>query len=98
MVTAQSLFVEPGHVDEPQAVQEYAEVLSQVAAQRRPIIVRRNGTDLAAVISLEHLELFQDLLARQEAERLAGRLDWDRLVKTSPPPQSWFEGDEPKPF
>jgi PHD/YefM family antitoxin component YafN of YafNO toxin-antitoxin module len=88
----------PGHVDEPQAAQEYAEVLSRVAADRKPIIVRRDGADLAAVVPLEYLELLQDMLARQEAAQLFAQLDWERLLKTSRPPQSWFEGDEPKPF
>jgi PHD/YefM family antitoxin component YafN of YafNO toxin-antitoxin module len=92
------LLAEPGRVDEPEAVQAYSQVLTQVASEHRPVIVRRNGADLAAVIPLEHLQLLQDLLARQEAERLAGQLDWDHLVKTSPPPQSWFDGEEPKPF
>ena len=97
-MTVPSLLEEPGRVDEPQAVEAYADVLSQVVAAGRPVIVRRNGEDLAAVIPLEHLELLQDLLARQEGERMASQLDWDRLVKTSPPPQAWFDGDEPKPF
>jgi len=78
--------LEPGRVDEPRAAEEYSDVLTQVAADHRPVIVRRNGADLAAVIPLEHLELLQDLLARQEAERMVAQLDWDRLVKTSPPP------------
>jgi prevent-host-death family protein len=98
-MTAPSQLVEPGRVDEPRAAREYSEVLAQVLTQvaldHRPIIVRRNGTDLAAVIPLDHFELLQDLLARLEAERLAGQLDFDQLVKTSPPPQSWFHGDEP---
>jgi prevent-host-death family protein len=94
----QSLLAEPGRVDEPQGAEEYSEVLTHVASERRPVIVRRNGADLAAVIPLKHLELLQELLARQEAERLASQLDWDQLVKTAPPPQSWFDGDEPKPF
>ncbi|HEY7155123.1 MAG TPA: hypothetical protein VH575_14260 [Gemmataceae bacterium] len=88
----------PGHVDEPQAAQDYAEVLSRVAADRKPVIVRRDGADLAAVVPLEYLELLQDMLARQEAQQLIAQLDWERLIKTSPPPQSWFDGDEPKPF
>ncbi len=58
----------PGHVDEPQASEEYADVLSRVAADRRPVIVRRGGADLAAVVPLEYLELLQDVLARQEAD------------------------------
>lgn len=88
----------PDHVDEPQAAPEYADVLSRVAAGRKPVIVRRDGADLAAVVPLDYLELLQDLLARQEAQQLLTELDWERLLKTSPPPQSWFEGDEPQPF
>jgi hypothetical protein len=69
-----------------------------VAAERQPVIVRRGGTDLAAVVPLEYLELLQDILARQEAEQLAKQIDRDRVVKASPPPQHWFDGEEPKPF
>jgi putative addiction module component (TIGR02574 family) len=39
-----------------------------------------------------------DGLARQEAERLASQMDWDRLVEAFRPPQKWFDGDEPKVF
>ncbi len=85
-------------VDEPQAAQDYSKVLTRVAADHRPVIVRRNGSDLAAIIPLEHLELVQEILGRQEVERLAAQIDWDRLVKTNRPPQEWFDGDEPKPF
>lgn len=88
----------PDHVDEPQAAPEYAEVLSRVATDRKPVIVRRDGADLAAVVPLEYLHLLQDVLARREAEQISAQLDWDRLVRTSPPPQSWFDEDEPKPF
>jgi prevent-host-death family protein len=88
----------PRHVNEPQTAQDYADVLNRVVADQRPVIVRRAGEDLAAVIPLEYLELLQDLVARQEAERLAAQADWDRLIKQSPPPQAWFDGDEPKPF
>jgi PHD/YefM family antitoxin component YafN of YafNO toxin-antitoxin module len=88
----------PDHLEEPQAAQEYAEVLSRVAADRRPVIVRRSGADLAAIVPLEYLQLVQDMLARQEAQQLLAQLDWERLLKTSSPPQSWFDGDEPQPF
>jgi len=47
-MTVPSLLEEPGRVDEPQAAQEYAAVLTQVVAAGRPVIVRRNGEDLAA--------------------------------------------------
>ena len=93
-----SLVDEPGRVDEPRAAQEYSDVLTQVAAERRPVIVRRNGEDLAAVIPLEFLELVREVLAGQEAERLAAQIDWDRARKALRPPQEWFDGDEPKPF
>src|SRR5437870_8539295 len=98
MMPVPATLLEPGRVDEPRAAEEYSDVLTQVACDHKPVIVRRNGADLAAVIPLEHLELLQDLLARQEAERLASQVDWDQLVKKSPPPQGWFDGDEPKPF
>jgi prevent-host-death family protein len=72
-------------------------VLTRVAADRRPVIVRRNGTDLAAVVPLEHLELLQEVIARQEVERLAAAIDWDRAVQTLRPPQHWFDDDD-NPF
>jgi prevent-host-death family protein len=97
-MTAPSLLNDPVRVDEPQAVQGYAEVLSRVAAEGRPVIVRRHGEELAAVISLEHLELVREVLAREEVERLAGQIDWEKARKALRPPQEWFEGDEPKPF
>lgn len=97
-MTRQPILIEPEHVDEPQKVQEYAEVLSRVASKRQPVIVRRGGADFAAVIALEHLELLQGLFAQQEAERIASEMDWAQLAEVSPPPLQWFEGDEPKPF
>lgn len=97
-MTVPSLLEEPGRVDEPREAREYAEVLSQVAAAGRPVIVRRNGADLAAVIPLEHLELVREVLAQREVERLAAQIDWERARKALRPPQEWFDGEEPKPF
>ncbi|HEV3255386.1 MAG TPA: hypothetical protein VG013_00770 [Gemmataceae bacterium] len=97
-MTVPSLLDEPARVDEPRVVQDYSDVLTQVAAKRRPVIVRRNGEDLAAVIPLEHLELVREILAQQQVERLAAQIDWDRARKSLRPPQEWFDGDEPKPF
>jgi hypothetical protein len=88
----------PSRVDEPQQAQEYADVISKVAIEHHAVIVRRGGADLAAIIPLEYLEFLLDALAMQEAERISGKLDWDRLVKANPPPQAWFDRDEPKPF
>ena len=93
----ESLLPEPGRIDEPRAAEQYADVLSQVATERRPVIVRRNGEDLAAVIPLEDLQLVREVLARQEAEKLAAQIDWDQAVKTRRPPQSWFD-DTDNPF
>jgi prevent-host-death family protein len=89
------LIPEPGRVEEPTAPQEYAEVLSRVATDGRPVIVRRNGADLAAVIPLEWMELLQDALARREAERLAAQIDREGVVKKHRPPQEWFDDDDP---
>jgi prevent-host-death family protein len=97
-MTIQPFLTEPGHVDEPREAREFSDVLSRVASDHQPIIVRRNGEDLAAVIPLEHLELLREVLARQDVEKLAAQIDWDRLVKIHPPAQDWFDGEEPKPF
>jgi prevent-host-death family protein len=85
-------------VDEPEAAREYSEVLTRVATEHRPMIVRRNGEDLAAVIPLEHLEMIREVLAQQDVEKLVAQIDWERARKTLRPPQEWFDGDEPKPF
>jgi hypothetical protein len=85
-------------VDEPQAAQEYAAVLSQVVAAGRPVIVRRIGEDLAAVVSLEHLELVREILAHQEVERSAAEIDWSRAREIHRPPQSWFDDERDNPF
>ncbi len=97
-MTRRPLLTEPEHVDEPHRGQEYADILSQVASTRQPVIIRRRGADFAVVIALEHLELLQELLAQQAAESLASQMDWTQLAKMSPPPSKWFAGDEPKPF
>ena len=93
-----TLLSEPDRVDEPRQVQDYRGLASRVAATRRPVIVRRGGAGVAAVIPVEHLELLLELLARREAERRTAEIDWRRLAHVSPPPRQWFEGDEPKPF
>src|SRR5436305_14363364 len=97
-MTVPSLLDEPSRVDEPQAAPEYSDVLTRVAAEHRPVIVRRNGEDLAAVIPLEHLELVREVLARQEVALLAAQIDWARARHLLRPPQGWFDGEEPKPF
>jgi prevent-host-death family protein len=96
-----SLLEEPGRVDEPQAAQEYAAVLTRVVAEGQPVIVRREGRDLAAVIPLEHLELLRELqrerLAYEEVEGLAAAVDWTGS-KALRPPQSWFDDEGDNPF
>jgi antitoxin (DNA-binding transcriptional repressor) of toxin-antitoxin stability system len=89
---------EPTHVDEPREVKEYADVITRVAAEGQAIVVRRAGADVAVVVPLAYFELIREAMAREEAERLTKTIDWKGLAKTSPPPQSWFDGDEPKPF
>jgi hypothetical protein len=96
-----SLLEEPGRVDEPQGAQEYAAVLTRVVAAGRPLIVRRNGQDLAAVIPLEHLELLRELqrehLAQQQVEKAAAAVDWSRSGAHRPP-RSWFDDEGDNPF
>ncbi len=62
------------------------------------MVVRRNGEDVAAIVPLECLEFLREEIARQELERLTKTINWKALAKTSPPPQAWFDRDEPKPF
>ena len=57
---AKVLLEEPGRVDEPMVVQGYADVLSEVAIAGRPLVVRRNGEDLVAVIPLEQIGAVRD--------------------------------------
>ena len=75
------LLTEPSRVDEPAAAREYSDVLSQVASDGRPVIVRRNGEDLAAIVPLEHLELVREVLVKQNAhwpEPNLGLAQWRR--------------------
>jgi PHD/YefM family antitoxin component YafN of YafNO toxin-antitoxin module len=85
-------------VHEPQTAQEYAAVLTQVVAAGRPVIVRRNGEDLAAVVPLEHLELVREILAHQQVERAAAEIEWSRAREVPRPPQSWFDDEQDNPF
>ncbi len=96
-MTVQSMLPEPGRVNEPQAAQEYSNILSQVVAEGKPVIVRRNGEDLAAVIPLEFLQLLREVLARGEVEKHASQIDWSRVPKSIRPPQEWFD-DSDNPF
>ena len=80
-----TLLSEPDHVDEPQQVQEYWGLVSRVAATQHPVIVRRGGADVAAVVSVEHLELLRELLAQQDAEQRASQVDWAQVAQVSPP-------------
>ena len=96
-MTVRSLLTEPGRVDEPRASREYADMLSRVAAEGKPVIIRRNGADLAAVIPVQHLELVREVLARDEVEKLAQQIDWERTRQTLRPPQWWFD-DTDNPF
>ena len=84
-------------VDEPHEFQDYADVVTRVASERQVVVIRRDGTDLAVVIPVEYFDLLQEAIAREEAERLTKTIDWKGLAKTSPPPQSWFDREEPKP-
>ena len=96
-MSVQSLLTEPGRVDEPRVAQEYSDMLSRVVAQGKPVIVCRDGADLAAVIPLEDLETVREILARQHVEKLATQIDWDRARQPLRPPQEWLD-DSDNPF
>ena len=92
------LVEEPGRVDEPHAAKEYADVLSSVVAHGRPVIVRRNGEDIAAIIPVEQLRLVRETLAQHEAEKSAANIDWESTRPIPGPPQSWFDDENDNPF
>jgi len=97
MVTAGSL-AEPIRIDEPRATPEFSDALDRVAADARPLILQRNGQDIAAVITVDQLKLLMDALSREHAECVANKIDWSDYVASHAPPQSWFDAEEPKPF
>jgi hypothetical protein len=43
------------------------------------------------------LDFVQEILARQEVERLAAEIDWKRAPKKLWPPQLWFDAED-NPF
>lgn len=88
----------PRRIDEPREAALFSQVISDVAANQRSVIVQRNGTDIAAVIPFEYLELLQEALAAREVEKLSRETDWKKVVAARPFPQEWFDRDEPKPF
>lgn len=89
---------QPEKVDEPAEAKGYADVMSRVAADGQPVIVQREGHDLAAIVPLAYLEELLDRLAIDEAQRIARTIDWKKVGETCRPPQEWFDRDEPKPF
>jgi PHD/YefM family antitoxin component YafN of YafNO toxin-antitoxin module len=92
------LLQQPEKVDEPAEAKGYADVMSRVAAEGQPVIVRREGNDLAAIVPLAYLEELLDKLAMEEAQRMLKTIDWEKVRKECRPPQEWFDRDEPKPF
>jgi PHD/YefM family antitoxin component YafN of YafNO toxin-antitoxin module len=96
--TMNVLLQQPEKVDEPAEAQGYADVISRVANEGQPVIVRREGNDVAAIVPLAYLEELLDNLAMQEAQRIAKSIDWEKVRATCRPPQEWFDRDEPKPF
>ena len=96
-MTLESLLTEPGRVDEPQGAQAYHDVITKVVSDGKPVILRRNGADLAAVISLEHLQLVRDVLSRAEVESLAAKIDCSRAGAGLRMPQEWLD-DTDNPF
>jgi antitoxin (DNA-binding transcriptional repressor) of toxin-antitoxin stability system len=90
------LLRQPEKVDEPADAQGYADVISRVASEGHPVIVRREGNDVAAIVPLAYLEELLDALAMQEAQRIAKAIDWEKVRATCRPPQEWLDRDEPK--
>ncbi|HEV3167128.1 MAG TPA: type II toxin-antitoxin system Phd/YefM family antitoxin [Isosphaeraceae bacterium] len=74
-----------------QARDDFAEVLNRVAYKGDRIVLHRRGKDVAAVISIEDLKLFERLIAEEEnridlkAARKAlkepGSIAWDQVTR-----------------
>lgn len=84
----------PRRIDEPQEAAAFSQVITDVAANQQSIIVQRNGTDVAVVIPVTLLDILHAAIARQERERLAASIDWDRMAHEKRPPQAWFDSDD----
>ena len=83
-------------LEEPKAIELFSKVLTDVATGHASVILQRNGTDLAAVISLDDLAVLREALMMKEAERLSSQIDWN-AVKKHKPPQEWYDSDD-NPF
>ena len=53
---------------------------------------------IAAEPQLAPSDLPGEATAMEEAQRLLESMNLARMAKENPPPQAWFDGDEPKPF
>ena len=50
------------------------------------------------MVPLAYLELAREALEWHRAEEMAKKIDWERILKTNKPPQSWFDDEEDNPF
>lgn len=89
---------EPGYVDEPREAKGYADMLTRVSMEQRAVVVRRDGAELAAIVPLHYLESLHEAAAMEEIQRALSKVDLAGMAKENPPPQEWFDRDEPKPF
>lgn len=89
---------EPSYVDEPREAKEYAELVTRVSTEHRAVVVRRNGEDVAAIVPLDCLESLREEAIMAELQLRLRKMDLARMAKDNPPPQEWFDRDEPKPF
>jgi PHD/YefM family antitoxin component YafN of YafNO toxin-antitoxin module len=89
---------EPNRVDEPRQAEEYADVISKVVTEKHAVMLRREGADAAVIIPLDQWEILAEALAMEECQRLLKTMNLREMAKSNPPPQAWFDIDEPKPF
>lgn len=74
-------------VSASQARSELAEILNRVAYQGDRVVLHRRGKDVAAIVSLEDLELIEELEDRLDTEAVLQA--WDE--QGDEPPAPWEE-------
>lgn len=105
-MTVQSWLEKQERVDEPENAEEYGKLITKLATERRLVIIRHKGKELAAFIPVDLLEKVREMWVELDqlrekwvdVERQAAQIDMDRVRRVPRPPQSWFDDTTDDPF